>query len=82
MSDYTKITSVEQLKSICTEETQEFFIWLGIARSSKSIAFDEDMNKFYIHNEIDDTEQFITPNELFTKSNIGDAITGGNFWKY
>ena len=58
MSDYTKITSVEQLKSICTEETQEFFIWLGIARSSKSIAFDEDMNKFYIHNEIDDTEQF------------------------
>ena len=79
---YTKIKSVEDLKSRCYNEMNDFFIYLGIGRSSKDIYYDSDLNKFEIHNNIDDTEQLLTEGELFTKSNIGEAITRGNFYKY
>lgn len=81
---YTKITSVEQLKSFCTDETSDFFIWLGGARSSKDIYFDSESEKFLITNCIDDSEQDLTEEELMDDSytNIGTAITNGTFYKY
>jgi len=82
--EYTKITSVEHLKSLCTDDTNEFFIWLGGARSSKDIFFDSESEKFLITNCIDDSEQELTAEELMdgANTNIGTAITNGTFYKY
>lgn len=79
---HKKIESIKQLKEICTEETKDFFIRLSIGRSSKDIAFDHDLNRFVVFNNIDDTDQALTEAELYTKSNIGKAIDSGNFYKY
>ena len=79
-----RVTSVEQLKEILNcPETKEFFIQLRGFRSWKQISFDG-TDKFYILNEIDNTEQVLTEKELFdkNKTNIGEAITKGAFFHY
>lgn len=45
----------------------------GNIASSKHIQFD-DNNTFYVFNLIDDSEQYLNETELFTKSNVGEAI--------
>jgi hypothetical protein len=78
-----KITSTQQLKELCNdEEATEFFIALdgGMIRSSKSIYYNGET--FGILNEIDGTEQELTEAELYTLSNIGDAIEKGALYKY
>lgn len=86
MKKHTLITSVEMLKEICIEaETSiECFISFGIARSSKSIFFDEDEGKFSILNEIDDSEQMLSEDELNDEclTNIGKAIKHNAFYLY
>jgi hypothetical protein len=78
----TKVTSIRQLRLACSaEEPEDFFISLGLARSSKSIMLTED-GHFDIVNEIDDTQQVLTAGELFTHSNIGQAIANGAFYAY
>lgn len=77
------IKSIGQLKEFAEGEPIECFILLaGNARSSKSVWYDHHYQKFEIVNEIDDTTQFLYEAELFTKSNIGEAITKGNFYLY
>jgi hypothetical protein len=82
----TQITTVEQLKELCIQEDGpiDCFIHLGLCRSSKSIFFDEDEGKFSIINEIDGSEDVLTPEELLDESltNIGKAINSGRFYKY
>lgn len=81
---YTAIKSLEELDNILTDESQDFFIALnGRSRSSKSIFKNED-GSYNILNEIDDSEQSLTKEQLFDTSltNIGDAIIKNAFYKY
>ena len=76
------IKSITELKELCTElETVDCFIMLnGGARSSKDISYSE--GTFYVYNNIDDTEQHLTEKELYTDSNIGEAIDKKALYKY
>ena len=80
----TKIKTVKALKKAIENEENDFFLVVGgFARSSKTIFLTED-NKFDITNEIDDSEQTLTEDELFdeTLTNIGKAMKLGAFYKY
>lgn len=77
------IKSVEELKDICEDIQVEFFVALnGGLRSSKIIEYDTHRRKFEILNEIDNTQQVLTENQLFTESNIGEAILKEAFYQY
>lgn len=78
-----RINNIDKLKESKNKST-EFFIQLnGRVRSSKIISWDENEKKFYITNQIDDTEQVLTEEELFDTgySLIGKAISDGAFWR-
>ena len=76
-----QITSVQQLKDCCNGVQRDCFIALtGNIKSSKAIEYYEDSEEFYIVNYIDDTDQTLTERELYTKSNIGEAIKEGAFF--
>ena len=77
-----KIRSVAHLRRVLErlgDERGDFYIFLkGGLRSGKNMAIQE--GKFCINNEIDDSHQDLTEDELFTDSNIGEAITKGAFF--
>lgn len=83
---YKKVESIAELKEICRDERKEFFISLagGMARSSKTITYDSEERMFEILNEIDDTDQLLTEDELLdeAETNIGQAILAGTFYQY
>jgi hypothetical protein len=76
-----KITSVNQLIRLCEEAESpiDCFIGNGLIKSSKSVLFDD--GKFSIINEIDGSEDVLTPEELL-KVNIGKAIQNSCFYLY
>lgn len=80
----TPIKSVAELKKLASvEDGAEFFILLNYGlRSSKRIAWNEPSKSFCILNEIDDTHQDLTEEELATETNIVKAIEKGAFFKY
>jgi len=82
MSIMEKITSINQLKEEASaEDGVECFIQLMYGlRSSKCINYDGET--FYVYNEINDTEDELTEEELFTESNVGEAIEKGALIKY
>ena len=79
-----KIESIKQLKNLAQREKGcDCFIALnGGLRSSKYIKFENGI--FYIFNEIDDTEQELTEDELQNVSitNIGKAINLKSLYLY
>jgi len=80
----TLIKSVSHLKKLAKNNTIGCFISFsgGMFRSSKAIFYDTDSKLFSITNEIDDTEQELNEEELYTKSNIGIAITQKSLYLY
>jgi len=75
MNENTVIESVEQLKEACAGQNADVSIILnGGLRSSKVIQYDGDV--FHILNEIDDSEQELTEEQLMDTSRtfIGEAI--------
>lgn len=81
-----KITSMEELKEaleIEGEVIEGYILLNGGIRSSKSMCNLGD-NKYSIINEVDDSEQFLSFEELNddTKTNIGLAVTEGSFYIY
>ena len=80
----TQIKTVSQLKKASPKDGgADFFILLnGNCRSSKHISWDGE--KFVVLNEIDSSEQELTPEELFDEAhtNIGKAMKAGAFYKY
>jgi len=84
-----RVNSIDELVDMLTDGSnmEEFFINLGGVRSSKNIFLDEDDNGnevFNILNEIDDTTQILTREQLADESytNIGKAIAAGMFYRY
>jgi len=82
---YIKVESLEHLKQLSLNRGDDFvdFVLLiggGIARSSKRITYYEDMDKFYIINEIDESFQKVLSKDLDSKTNIMAGINSGSFF--
>ena len=79
------IENIEQLKALCNDEqSHDCYISIsGIIRSSKSIFMYEN-GTFSVINEIDDSENLFTEDELLNPeiSIIGKAIQNGQFYSY
>jgi hypothetical protein len=74
--------SIGNPRELCraiAEGCHEFrLLLIGGAYSRKHITTD-DRGRFCVFNYIDDSEQRLTAKELFTKSNIGEAMQHGVF---
>ena len=80
----TRICSVSHLKRLANRQQIRCFIQLYYgACSTKRIRYDPDDGLFYIVNEIDDTRQRLTDEELMDNrlTNIGRAITSGALYQ-
>ena len=79
----TKITSIEQLKTLAKDRCECFILLGGRLRSSKHIWYDEEANQFEIINYIDDSEQCLYEQELMNKdiTHIGYAMKNGALYK-
>lgn len=81
----TKVTSIGELKEMVQNDKFDYFIVLnGGFRSSKTICMNDDGERFDIINEIDDSEQTLSADELMDRNvtNIGYAIQNGAFYCY
>lgn len=81
----TQVKSISDLKQRIYDGTHDFFIQLNFGlRSSKFMDMSDDGKKFVITNEIDDTEQELTEQQLMdcTYTNIGYAMKNGALYAY
>lgn len=79
-----RIRSVSQLKRMAKRQQVRCFIQLYYgARSSKLIRYNPDNGLFRIVNEIDDTHQQLTADELMDnrRTNTGQALRAGALYK-
>lgn len=80
-----RIENIADLKLLCNnDEAHDCYISIaGIIRSSKSVFMFED-GTFSVINEIDDSEDIFTEEELLNPnlSLIGRAIENGQFYSY
>ena len=69
------VKDVKHLRELIKAERYSYFIALagGLVRSSKDIELTKN-GKFKIINYVDDSKQTLTEKELYTHSNIGEAI--------
>lgn len=82
---FTRVTDVDDMVNILCEHgcRGDFFIQLnGGARSTKRIRYDHWRETFHITNEIDDSKQVLTADQLIDPqiTNIGTAIRAGAFY--
>lgn len=85
MGNYIKITSIDHLISCLDKGCSDYCICNGLLRSHKTIKkMDNELwilDKFWILNEIDGSEEILTLEEL-KESNIGKAIQHGSFYLF
>jgi len=76
----TKIKNCAALRHAINRGQHEFAILLagGSIRSSKDIELD-DRGNFDVLNFVDGSRQFLTGRQLYTHSNIGEAMRKGAF---
>ena len=77
------IKNLEHLRKLTDGKSQKFHIRLiGWIKSVKRIRYDTKLNRFSVFNEIDDTRQLLTPDEIMDKNftNIGEAINKRAFY--
>ena len=75
-----RIRTIEQLKELTKKGGLECYILLnGGLRSSKHISYHPELNRFYVFNYIDDSEQELTEAQILDSgySNIGEAMKKG-----
>lgn len=72
---WTLVASITHLRELIIQGTETFSILLagGTLSSTKIISLDRN-GHFKIHNHIDGTGQLLTEAQLYTLSNLGDAI--------
>ena len=81
---YTRIDSVDELRTVLSGGQREFKMLLNCGVfSRKEMALKPD-GRFYVYNHIDDSETTLTAGELMDASvtAIGKAITKAAFWMY
>tara|TARA_Y100001973_G_C5011930_1_gene238790 strand:+ start:366 stop:623 length:258 start_codon:yes stop_codon:yes gene_type:complete len=73
------VKSLEELKKICLNDYQDFYISLanGIARSSKEIMYNEEENTFSVFSGINGEFYEYCETQLFAHTNIIQAIEAG-----
>lgn len=82
---YIKIKDLLHLNKLINEGKHDFFILLnGGLRSSKFIEYNDKIKKYYVFNEIDDSDEYFTETELFNQklTNIGYALYKGSLYAY
>ena len=76
-----KIISIDQLKELASNSNGDFvdffILFGGVARSSKQIVYNPNVDKFYIINEIDSTYQEVKSNDLAKETMLVEAIQRG-----
>lgn len=79
---HKQISSIDELKFYIHDWYEDYFILIGGCRSSKNIQIED--NKFLIINEIDDTEQTLSEEDLFNidLTLIGKAMNEGCLFQY
>jgi len=81
----TKITTIEQLKEICTDNVGEVYMVVGgVGRSSKDIQYWPQDDSWNIYNHIDDSEEDYDSTEEFKKGYplIFEAMEKGALFQY
>ena len=77
----TRVKSIEELKTICSDDYfQDFYISLanGMLRSSKEIRYNEEEDTWEIMNGIDGIYLEYSTKQLESYTNITQAIDNGN----
>jgi hypothetical protein len=76
---YRALKDLDELKALTTDTTCEVSIALGTGSilSVKQISYRPLTKRFKIFHEIDGTTQSLTAEELWTKTNIGEALDKG-----
>ena len=78
-----KIETLEELKVLASEDMIDCFIMFnGGLRSSKQIEYDIDRDEWYIFNEIDGEEQFLSTKDLDDETNIIEALNKNCLYMY
>ena len=77
-----QIRNCRQLRRAIADGCCDFCLLLcgGAAFSRKFISLEDD-GRFYVENWIDDSIQTLTGRQLYTESNIGNAMRSGAFVK-
>ena len=78
-----QVKDLNHLKTLVSIKTGAFAVALNHGlRSSKIIEYHKDMDKFYIANWIDGSEQCLSSAEIMDSQNtiIGEAIEKGALW--
>ena len=81
----TQVKSIEQLIEMSDNGIHDYFIQLNYGiRSSKTIDYNYETEKFDIVNESDYSEQSLSREQLMDENctNIGKAIKCGAFYSY
>ena len=81
--EQVKVTSVDHLREILEGhdgDSQNFVLLLDSGAQSSKLMNLGNEKEFWVLNFIDDTEQELNTNELYSQSNIGKAIDGGAFY--
>ena len=83
--NYVQVESLEHLKQLSSNLGDDFadfilFIAGGIAKSSKRIVYHQDIDEFYIINEIDDSFQEVVAKDLQTETNLMTGIQHGKLY--
>ena len=78
---YLKVETTDELKFICNDESQDFFILLNHGLiSRKRIFYDEIPDLFFVEDMVTDTKQEYTLQQLKSDTNITYAIEKGVFY--
>jgi len=73
------IRNTQQLREAIEEGLSEFWLLLMGGGYSAKIITAASKRRFHVVNHIDGSSQVLTEAELFTQSNIGEAMTKGAF---
>jgi hypothetical protein len=80
--EHIRVNSLAHLKELAYRENGDyihFYILLagGLARSSKRISYRPDSREFLIIHEIDESDEEVPEDELFSRTNLLDAVEKG-----
>ena len=84
--NFTQVNSLDHLKQLISAngstESHECFIQLNGCRSWKVISYNVENDKWFVLNEVDDSEQELTSQQMLDTNytNIGSAISKGAFY--
>lgn len=79
-----RIETFEELKVLASQDDliDCFIMFDGGLRSSKQLEYDVDRDEWYVFNEIDGEEQFLSTDDLAEETNIIEALNKGNLYLY